>query len=130
MKKILLFVFSLFILFCSCKKTPTEFSVSEINTLKELTTPGTKEEIAVNKQVTFYIEVVKMNKPAVTYTLKETTKANPDLLIASGTIDKVMSGKTLSLNYTPTQSNVLTTLQLRVVCGNEIIHRFKDFVAK
>lgn len=95
-----------------------------------MTTPGKKEELAVNKQVTFYIEVVKMNKPAVTYTLTEITKANPDLIVASGTIDKVMSGKTLSLNYIPTRSNVLTTLHLRVNCSNEVIHRFKDFVAK
>lgn len=71
-----------------------------------------------------------MNKPAVTYTLKEISKINPDLLIASGVIDRVMTGKTLSLSYTPTQRNVLTSLQLRVVCGNDVIHRFKDFVAR
>ncbi len=131
MKKQLLFIFCLLsVLLANCKKTPSEFLVSEMQTLNELTNPGLKEELTVNKQVTFYVEVSKMNKPAVTYTLKETTKSNPDLLITSGTIDKVMSGKTLSLTYTPTQRNVLTSLQLRVVCGNDVIHRFKDFVAK
>lgn len=129
-KSILLVCGFLCIMFISCKKTPSEFLVSEMNTLQELTNPGLKEELIVNKQVTFYVEVSKMNKPAVTYTLKETTKSNPDLLITSGTIDRVMSGKTLSLTYTPTQKNVLTSLQLRVVCGNDVIHRFKDFVAK
>lgn len=129
-KSILLVCGFLCIMFSSCKKTPSEFLVSEMNTLQELTNPGLKEELTVNKQVTFYVEVSKMNKPAVTYTLKEITKNNPDKLITSGVIDKVMTGKTLSLTYTPTQSNVLTSLQLRVVCGNDVIHRFKDFVAK
>lgn len=129
-KSILLVCGFLCILFSNCKKTPSEFLVGEIQTLNELTNPAAQEQYVVNKQVTFYVEVSKMNKPAVTYTLKETTKSNPDLLITSGTIDKVMSGKTLSLTYTPTQRNVLTSLQLRVVCGNDVIHRFKDFVAK
>ena len=129
-KSILLVCGFLCIMFSSCKKTPSEFLVSEMNTLQELTNPGLKEGLTVNKQVTFYVEVSKMNKPAVTYTLKEITKNNPDKLITSGVIDKVMTGKTLSLTYTPTQSNVLTSLQLRVVCGNDVIHRFKDFVAK
>jgi len=129
-KSILLVCGFMCIMFSNCKKTPSEFLVSEMNTLQELTNPGLKEELSLNKQVTFYVEVSKMNKPTVTYTLKEITKSNPDLLITSGTIDKVMSGKTLSLTYTPTQRNVLTSLQLRVACGNDVIHRFKDFVAK
>ncbi|RYE11877.1 MAG: hypothetical protein EOP44_00145 [Sphingobacteriaceae bacterium] len=131
MKKSILTTCCLLLLFTSaCKKQPSEFLVSELNTLQELTNPGLKEELLVNKQVTFYVEVSKLNKPGVTYTLKETTKSNPDLLITSGTIDKVMSGKSLSLIYTPTQKNVLINLHLRVDCGNEVIHRFKDFVAK
>lgn len=131
MKKSILITFCLLVLFITaCKKQPSEFLVSEMNTLQELVNPGSKEELVVNKQVIFYVEVSKLNKPSVTYTLKETTKSNTDLLIISGTIDKVMSGKTLSLVYTPTQKNLLTTLHLRVDCGNEVIHRFKDFVAK
>jgi hypothetical protein len=132
MKKQLLFIFCLLsVLLASCKKTqPSEFLVSEMQTLNKLTNPGIKQEYAVNKEVTFYVEVSKLNKTAVTYTLKEISKANPDLLITSGVIDKVMSGRTLSFKYTPTQSNILISLQLRATCGNEVINRFKDFVAK
>lgn len=129
-KSILLVCGFLCIMFSSCKKTPSEFLVSEMQTLNELTNPGIKQEYAVNKEVTFYVEVSKPNKPAVAYTLKEISKANPDLLITSGTIEKVMTGRTLSFKYTPAQSNVLISLQLRATCGNEVINRFKDFVAK
>lgn len=54
-KSILLVCGFLCILFSNCKKTPSEFLVSEIQTLNELTNPAAQEQYVVNKQVTFYV---------------------------------------------------------------------------
>ncbi len=61
MKKQLLFIFCLLsVLLASCKKAqPSEFLVSEIETLKSFKNPGIKEEFPINQKITFYvIEVV------------------------------------------------------------------------
>jgi len=130
MKKTILFIFCLLtLLTTACKKQRSELIVSEIRTLNEIKTPGFKEEILLNQQITFYVIIEKENKPEVVYTLREYVN-NSSIIIASGSIDAQYSGKDLALKYTPTQNKDLITLELTAACGKEMIKRFKYFVAK
>lgn len=130
-KSILLVCCFLCLLFINCKKAqPSEFLVSEMQTLNALTKPGIKEEFLVNQKITFYVTISKVNKPKVFYTLREYYPNSSSTVLTSGFIDERYTGYDLSLDYTPTQNKALITLELTATCGKEMIKRFKYLVAK
>jgi len=131
MKKTILFIFCLLILgTAACKKQRSELFVSEIRTLNDIKTPGIKEEFLLNQQITFYVIIEKENKPKVVYTLRQ-IYANSSTVIASGSINNASNSRyDASFDYTPKQNKDLITLEFTATCGNEVIKRFKYFVAK
>ncbi len=129
-KQIVLFFCLISLIITSCKKEPSEFLVSEMQTINALTNKGIKEEFLINQKVTFYVTISKVNKPKVVYILREYFPNSSSIIITSGSIDERYSGHDLSLDYTPTQNKNLISLEFTATCGNEVLKRFKDFVAK